>query len=72
MNEEKIMIFLFQGLRREDLYDEDIPEIKEAVKRLPEDEAQLRLYRIKRALDLSLKHRVLPKDQWTTPEEVVN
>ena len=49
---------------------EEDPDIKEAIRRLPEKEQNLRLFRIKRALDLSLKHSVLPRDQWTKPEEV--
>lgn len=58
------------GLLREDLYDESATDVKEAIRRLPEKEQQLRLFRMKRALDLSLKHNILPKDQWTTPEQV--
>jgi hypothetical protein len=42
----------------------------EAVRRLPEKEQQLRLFRLKRALDLSVKHSLLPKEQWTTTEQV--
>ena len=49
---------------------EELPEVKEALRRLPEEEQYLRLFRIKRALDLSLKHAQLPKEQWTKPEEV--
>ena len=55
------------------LYDDTVrvtPLIQEAINRLPEDERNARAFRIKRALDLSLKHRVLPKDQWTTMEQV--
>ena len=37
---------------------------------MPADEQYERLFRMKRALDLSLKHSLLPKDQWTKPEEV--
>lgn len=58
------------GLRREDLYMEEDLEIAEAVRRLPEEERNLRQYRIKRAMDLTIKHAILPKDQWTKPEEV--
>lgn len=49
---------------------EEKPEIAEAIRRLPEEEQNLRNYRIKRALDLSMKHAILPRDQWTKPEEV--
>lgn len=57
------------GLRREDLYVEEDPGVSEAIRRLPEQEQHLRLYRIKRAIDLSMKHAQLPKEQWTTEAE---
>ena len=50
--------------------EEDTPELVEAVRRLPEEEQNLRMFRIKRALDLSMKHQLLPKEEWTKPEEV--
>lgn len=46
------------------------PEVIEAVRRLPADTYNQRAFRIKRALDLSLKHRILPSEQWTKFEEV--
>merc|ERR1712080_328250 len=46
-------------------------DMDEAFNRLPEEEANLRIFRIKRAADLSLKHAILPKEQWTKPEEDV-
>ncbi|XP_043935810.1 cytochrome b-c1 complex subunit 7-like [Protopterus annectens] len=56
------------GLMRDDtLYEDD--DVKEAVRRLPERLYDDRVFRIKRALDLSLKHQILPKDQWTKYEE---
>ena len=58
------------GLRREDLYIEEDPVVKEAIRRLPQEEQDLRLFRLKRALDLSVKKPLLPREQWTTPEEV--
>ena len=62
----------FSGLRKDDLMnEEDIPELTEAVRRLPEEEQNLRMFRIKRALDLSMKHQLLPKEEWTKPEEVI-
>uniref|UniRef100_A0A8C0U9Y4 Cytochrome b-c1 complex subunit 7 n=1 Tax=Cyanistes caeruleus TaxID=156563 RepID=A0A8C0U9Y4_CYACU len=45
-------------------------DVKEALKRLPEHLYNERVFRIKRALDLSLKHQILPKDQWVKYEEV--
>lgn len=57
------------GLMRDDtLYEDD--DVKEALKRLPEHLYNERIFRIKRALDLSLKHQILPKDQWVKYEEV--
>lgn len=51
------------GLRYDDLYDPlfDL-DIDEALKRVPEEEYQLRLQRLKRAMDLSMKHTYLPKE----------
>ena len=64
--------FGFPGLRKDDLMnEEDMPELVEAVRRLPEEEQNLRIFRMKRALDLSMKHQILPKEEWTKPEEVV-
>ena len=60
----------FSGLRRGDLLNEDDPDVIEAIKRLPSEEFNLRQFRVKRALDLSMKHQILPKDQWTTKQEV--
>lgn len=61
----------FPGLRRGDLLNEDDPDVVEAIKRLPSEEYNLRHFRVKRALDLSMKHQILPKELWTPKEEVV-
>lgn len=61
----------FPGLRKGDLLNEDDPDVVEALKRLPSEEFNLRQFRVKRALDLSMKHQILPKDLWTTKQEVV-
>ena len=55
-------------MRDDTLYEDD--DVKEALKRLPEHLYNERMFRIKRALDLSLKHQILPKDQWVKYEEV--
>lgn len=55
------------------MYDDTLhetPDVEEAIKRLPENLYNDRNFRIKRALDLSMKHQILPKDQWTKYEEV--
>ena len=49
---------------------DDHPDVVEAIKRLPQEEQDLRLFRLKRAYDLTMKHIILPEDQWTKPEEV--
>ena len=70
MSDNITMRFNSVGLLTDDLHNEYDPAVEEAVRRLPEKEAYLRLYRIKRALDLNLKGAELPKSQWTTPEQV--
>lgn len=51
------------GLRYDDLYDPyyDL-DIKEALKRLPREIVDARNQRLKRAMDLSMKHEYLPED----------
>ncbi|XP_004498653.1 cytochrome b-c1 complex subunit 7-2, mitochondrial-like [Cicer arietinum] len=51
------------GLRYDDLYDPlyDV-DIKEALNRLPKEVVDARHARLKRAIDLSLKHEYLPED----------
>ena len=40
-----------------------------ALKRLPPQVAYDRVYRIRRATQLSLQHKLLPKNEWIKPEE---
>lgn len=54
---------------RDDTINED-SDVKEAIRRLPEQVYNDRMFRLKRALDLSMKQQILPKDQWTKYEEV--
>ncbi|XP_065844037.1 cytochrome b-c1 complex subunit 7-like [Oscarella lobularis] len=60
------------GLWREDLIMDDDPDVKEALRRLPTDQINHRNFRMKRALDLSMKHRLLPKEEWTKSEEDIS
>uniref|UniRef100_K3ZY52 Cytochrome b-c1 complex subunit 7 n=1 Tax=Setaria italica TaxID=4555 RepID=K3ZY52_SETIT len=55
------------GLRYDDLYDpyHDL-DIKEALSRLPREVVDARNQRLKRAMDLSMKHKYLP-DEVQTP-----
>uniref|UniRef100_A0A2P2KYR7 Cytochrome b-c1 complex subunit 7 n=1 Tax=Rhizophora mucronata TaxID=61149 RepID=A0A2P2KYR7_RHIMU len=51
------------GLRYDDLFDPYYePDIKEALNRLPREIVDARHQRLKRAMDLSMKHEYLPKD----------
>lgn len=57
------------GLHRDDTIYED-SDVQEALRRLPENQYNERVFRIKRALDLSMKQQILPKEMWTKFEEV--
>ncbi|GJM96983.1 hypothetical protein PR202_ga13870 [Eleusine coracana subsp. coracana] len=51
------------GLRYDDLYDPYFDlDIKEALGRLPTEVVDARIQRLKRAMDLSMKHQYLPED----------
>uniref|UniRef100_A0A2K6DH72 Cytochrome b-c1 complex subunit 7 n=1 Tax=Macaca nemestrina TaxID=9545 RepID=A0A2K6DH72_MACNE len=54
-------------MRDDTMYEDE--DVKEAIRRLPENLYNGRVFRIKRALDLNLKHQILPKEQWTKYEE---
>jgi ubiquinol-cytochrome c reductase subunit 7 len=56
-------LLYLKGLRYDDLYDPmyDL-DIKEALNRLPREIVDARNQRIKRAMDLSMKHEYLPQD----------
>lgn len=41
-----------------------------ALKRLPAKESYDRVYRLRRAFQCSITHKLLPKEEWTKPEEV--
>lgn len=55
-------------MRDDTLYEDQ--DVKEAIRRLPEDLYNDRTFRMKRALDLSMKQQILPKEMWTKFEEV--
>lgn len=51
------------GLRYEDLYDPQYDlDVEEALQRMPQEVVDARNQRLKRAIDLSMKHSELPKD----------
>ena len=56
------------GLMQDDtIYEND--DVKEAKRSLPENLYNDRVFHIKRALDLSMRQQILPKEQWTKHEE---
>ncbi|GFQ86154.1 cytochrome b-c1 complex subunit 7 [Trichonephila clavata] len=56
------------GLYRDDIFYET-PEVKEAIRRLPQDIYDARIYRIQRAFQLSLTQSILPENEWTKFED---
>ncbi|KAK4249083.1 cytochrome b-c1 complex subunit 7 [Corynascus novoguineensis] len=59
------------GLKADDLILEENETVLQALSRLPPKENYDRIYRIRRATQLSLQHKILPKHEWTKPEEDV-
>ncbi|KAI0878079.1 cytochrome b-c1 complex subunit 7 [Hypoxylon argillaceum] len=59
------------GLLADDLIVEENEDVLKALKRLPPQVAYDRVYRLRRAIQCSVTHKLLPKDQWTKPEEDV-
>lgn len=56
------------GLMRDDCLHEN-PDVKEALRRLPQDLVDARNFRMLRAVQLSIQKDILPKDQWTKLED---
>ncbi|KAG8762807.1 Cytochrome b-c1 complex subunit 7 [Ceratobasidium sp. 423] len=56
------------GMRYDDLLIEERADVQRAISRLPENESYDRAYRQKVAIQQSLLHKNLPKDQWIKPE----
>ncbi|KAK3307916.1 cytochrome b-c1 complex subunit 7 [Chaetomium strumarium] len=59
------------GLWADDLILEEDETVLQALNRLSPRQRYDRLYRIRRATQLSLQHKLLPKNEWTKPEEDV-
>ncbi|KAF2833624.1 hypothetical protein CC86DRAFT_365467 [Ophiobolus disseminans] len=57
------------GLRADDLLPEENNVVQTALKRLQPQEAYNRVFRLRRAMQLSMTHQLLPKEEWTKPEE---
>ena len=60
---------MFLGLFTEDLIRED-DNVKEALRRMPQEVLDRRNFRFLQAQQLSIKKLVLPKEEWTTFETV--
>ncbi|XP_035218354.1 cytochrome b-c1 complex subunit 7-like [Stegodyphus dumicola] len=56
------------GLYRDDLLYET-PEVQEAIRRLPQEVYDARMYRIQRAHQLQINHSILPQNEWTKFED---
>ncbi|KAH7148486.1 cytochrome b-c1 complex subunit 7 [Dactylonectria macrodidyma] len=54
------------GLRYDDLLEEENDAAQKALKRISAKESYERIYRIRRAVQCSYQHKLLPQDQWTT------
>ncbi|KAH9934906.1 ubiquinol-cytochrome-c reductase complex subunit 6 [Fomitopsis serialis] len=59
------------GYKYDDLLVEERDDVQRALTRLTPREAYDRQFRLKRASHCSVLHDVLPKEQWTKPEEDV-
>ena len=57
------------GLRYDDLLEEERVAHKLALDRLSPREQYDRVYRIRRSVQCSVQHKLLPREQWTKPEE---
>lgn len=56
--------------RYDDLVEEERETTQIALNRLSPKESYDRIYRIRRSVQCSYQHKLLPKEQWTKPEEV--
>ncbi|XP_040116905.1 cytochrome b-c1 complex subunit 7-like [Oryx dammah] len=54
-------------MRDDTIYEDD--DVKEAIRRLPENLCNYRVFLIKRALDLGMRQQILPKERWAEYEE---
>ncbi|KAJ8111029.1 hypothetical protein OPT61_g6272 [Boeremia exigua] len=57
------------GLRADDLLPEENDVVHTALKRLGPQEAYDRVFRLRRAFQLSMSHQLLPKEEWTKAED---
>lgn len=62
--------FSDHNCRFDDLIEEETDIVQKALKRLSPKESYDRVFRLRRAVQLSYQHKLLPKNEWTKPEEV--
>lgn len=55
--------------RADDLIPEESAVVQQAIGRLSPQVKYDRVFRMRRATQLSLQHKLLPKTQWTKPDE---
>jgi len=67
---EAILLIVQFIYRYDDLYEEESEKVKLALARLSPKESYERIYRIRRSIQCSVQHQLLPKEQWTKPEDV--
>jgi ubiquinol-cytochrome c reductase subunit 7 len=67
---QAVLTLYSPSTRYDDLLEEENEAVQIALKRLSAKEAYERVYRIRRSVQCSYTHKLLPKDQWTKPEEV--
>lgn len=70
MERISLRIMADSNCRADDLIPEESDVVLLALKRLPPKEAYDRVYRLRRAVQCSISHQLLPKEQWTKPAEV--
>ena len=66
-----MLILSSLGLLSDDMYLDRDKEVKEAIRRLPKQLYDERQARQTRALYLDARKQILPRSQWTKPEEVL-
>ncbi|KAJ3268591.1 Cytochrome b-c1 complex subunit 7 [Terramyces sp. JEL0728] len=64
-------VYRTEGLFSDDLIPEENEIVQEAIRRLTPQQQAERLYRMRRALSLSLKKTTLPSNEWTTAAQDV-
>jgi ubiquinol-cytochrome c reductase subunit 7 len=57
-------------MRYDDIIAEESTTVQTALERIPQNEYDQRIVRIRNAYQLSTRNEILPRDKWTKPEEV--